>query len=1671
MDDREGRIVQRTGAKEKRIVAEASSHDSDKGNNSGLHDELYFEEGDEFSPKGGEKFMTWKGQRRGSAAHTYRSRWPGGQRMSRSFGRSRQQGVREEDLDEGEIFELDSENLEGNDATYDWGGGKRREFASDGSLFVEEYVLDDESLQANLQRYNTKYQRGRGGYSRPSSSRSRKSYERQRQYEKYEIIDEKTFGNYASHSRTRSPHYRDNENYRESFETEGNHGSREWSKRSWTRDDNSSYHKKSRSPDESRPSEDKRYERDESGKQSYESRYQGVEEEGSPAVRRKTSSTRVEGESAVESRRRSPSDEKHDYSPRDQGHGWRREPSSRSPVVAHNQERSWSRNRSKLSPPAAYKRRSPSPEDNRRAYSPNHSNKRESSPARARVKEMSSPKKRGRSTSPHSRGRRDSSISSGKRDHSGSPVGRKQGKSSRKRERSLSPVPRKRGRSSSSSSSQGDRSRSRSDSSRRESPGRGSEREEPGSTYSGRGSGRSRDPRRSATANAGHAAQHPQDASWKQHTETSAQDYAAMHSQQQFGMDSSGMAPSSSALYSGAYSTYGAQPDMSSSGYHQAGHGGYDMYNYQAYYQQGAMQPAYGGEFASHQMQPEWNEAMMLPDMTHPPPHQLHVQGSIETESETKADLKKSEEARKEGGAIFFLSCSIKKEQKEQKLTLIKQREEYYKKSSVFTRELELLREQKQELMEEKSCDNDRILKENGKLQLEIQNKLKAINNVIDMLTGIIGDKKDRKEERRKSSRDEGKEKHRSPSRSIKKDSDDEGEEEDGDSHVYNYVYYDPEVHWCRVCEVFPRTAKEYLHHLHSAEHKDLIAKKKLVDMPWHKNKQEQEVPFHKGAPTKRTSIKGLQFLISVSAWYCKLCDSWIGDLHCVSLHLKSKIHLDNYKEFVDKNPKWELEWLEERDEAFKRINEDKSFSRGSRKDDSPVDYEVKGKEEADSDDGREGKISSKVAAKEKNKSTSGTWAEVVAAPPRTNRIPMTSALGGVAHRTKPKTVLGGDDSSESEEGEVKAGRSIRVSMRNKPKITVQSESTKSSWVSIEKEGKGSMKIKAENSEEEGEVQKASRREEKSFQDWLPKTPAAISEYDRQLLSNIKDRLKQKQEAEKEKEEEKEKPEEKERPTEREKYESKEKYKGDHERYERERSYDRDRSYERDWFRERDRRDRSRERKRNRSKRYGSISPRRRSTERRGRYDKKFDSFKERRRERDFRGDSRGDRVVREEKMYSSKIVEEEKKFDPFSKKEKKVEPKAPKPPKKPAEPTCPKTKLPFIGRMPLLKHIAKKKGPGSGSKGDGDGKGDLDQDGEGGVLSPSHDAGKESGMEEGKIEGVQDMDIDDDNSEGELQESQEKDGTFMEEEDVHEDSSKQEGISTSPSSAYNTSAAAQPVSSASITSAPTKVSRFGPLMEMSSGPKLLTTFNQPTGVQAQLCAPPRLSTPQVSNLLLPPGTTAESLSTVEGDAKPKAKVVDEIPLPKDFQDALNILFPEKSAMGSDGQPLGPPGVSMTPPDGSEVSHDMNSSGMVHHMGMMAHGIPGMHPMDPSAHHMYGAPPPMHMAPMGPMQMAMAPPGGVLMANPMMSMEQQMQPMVQEGDESMALAMQEQVCMSEEVEPEPEAEPELEPEPEASPEKVVRRKYVEMGEDELAMLGIDPEDMAAQTFAPKRPYP
>ncbi|KAF9411520.1 hypothetical protein HW555_009712 [Spodoptera exigua] len=152
--------------------------------------------------------------------------------------------------------------------------------------------------------------------------------------------------------------------------------------------------------------------------------------------------------------------------------------------------------------------------------------------------------------------------------------------------------------------------------------------------------------------------------------------------------------------------------------------------------------------------------------------------------------------------------AAIESEMRHQKAALSKQREDYIKKANILKKEMETLKDQRNELRGDAkrspSPDTKRFLKENTKLQLEIQNKLKTIYNVVDMLNGIIGEEAQEivDEDNDNASERNSKRKSRSPL-----------------NKKFNYVYYDPEMHWCRVCNEFPPTAKDYLNHLHSPAH------------------------------------------------------------------------------------------------------------------------------------------------------------------------------------------------------------------------------------------------------------------------------------------------------------------------------------------------------------------------------------------------------------------------------------------------------------------------------------------------------------------------------------------------------------------------------------------------------------------------------------------------------------------------------------------------------------------------------------------------------------------------------------------------------------------------------------------------------------------------------------
>ena len=117
-------------------------------------------------------------------------------------------------------------------------------------------------------------------------------------------------------------------------------------------------------------------------------------------------------------------------------------------------------------------------------------------------------------------------------------------------------------------------------------------------------------------------------------------------------------------------------------------------------------------------------------------------------------------------------------------------------------------------------------------LQVEVQNKMKSIHNVIDMLTGIIGDKLTVDDLKVKYKPESGHKRSKSPKESFSKSNTPNSDKKDEEAKpAFNFVHYDPEMHWCKTCDIFPKTAKEYLNHLHSNEHKEICLVSRIISI------------------------------------------------------------------------------------------------------------------------------------------------------------------------------------------------------------------------------------------------------------------------------------------------------------------------------------------------------------------------------------------------------------------------------------------------------------------------------------------------------------------------------------------------------------------------------------------------------------------------------------------------------------------------------------------------------------------------------------------------------------------------------------------------------------------------------------------------------------------------
>ncbi|XP_071995932.1 zinc finger protein 318 isoform X2 [Engystomops pustulosus] len=115
------------------------------------------------------------------------------------------------------------------------------------------------------------------------------------------------------------------------------------------------------------------------------------------------------------------------------------------------------------------------------------------------------------------------------------------------------------------------------------------------------------------------------------------------------------------------------------------------------------------------------------------------------------------------------------------------------------------------------------------------------------------------------------------------------------------FEYYDPGSHWCEHCNAICMTLPEYLLHLHDKKHGQFVKGEKR---PWLKKKVEEAVDKKK----KKVNIplKGPEFLVPVSGYYCDLCNELFPDHIAAEEHLRAYAHNDKYKKYLDSHVYYE---------------------------------------------------------------------------------------------------------------------------------------------------------------------------------------------------------------------------------------------------------------------------------------------------------------------------------------------------------------------------------------------------------------------------------------------------------------------------------------------------------------------------------------------------------------------------------------------------------------------------------------------------------------------------------------------------------------------------------------------------------------------------------------------
>ncbi|XP_071517648.1 uncharacterized protein [Panulirus ornatus] len=135
--------------------------------------------------------------------------------------------------------------------------------------------------------------------------------------------------------------------------------------------------------------------------------------------------------------------------------------------------------------------------------------------------------------------------------------------------------------------------------------------------------------------------------------------------------------------------------------------------------------------------------------------------------------------------------------------------------------------------------------------------------------------------------------------------------------------YMDQGMHWCRLCSIFSESMPEYVDHLMTTSHMGRVKNDRKTWLA--KAPKEEKEPKPANAQLLTIPLQGMEFLHSLPAFYCSLCDTFMRDKGEAVRHPESKMHISKYKVHRAKNPMYESTFLKAKTAAYAKFSVEKA--------------------------------------------------------------------------------------------------------------------------------------------------------------------------------------------------------------------------------------------------------------------------------------------------------------------------------------------------------------------------------------------------------------------------------------------------------------------------------------------------------------------------------------------------------------------------------------------------------------------------------------------------------------------------------------------------------------------------------------------------------------------------